>query len=60
MRAPDYKSAKPILLSVARKLHLAHLRAMYADDRPRLTFVMCLLKIHPRIFYGFTRRFSNM
>ena len=59
MRAPDYKSAKPILLSVARKLHLAHLRAMYADDRPRLTFVMCLLKIHPRIFYGFTRRFSN-
>lgn len=58
MRAPTYRLASPILETVAERLHPQHLYRMYADSRPKLSFVMCLLKIHPRIFYSFVRRFS--
>jgi glycosyltransferase involved in cell wall biosynthesis len=59
MRAPTYRLASPILKTVAERLHPQHLYRMYADSRPKLSFVMCLLKIHPRIFYSFVRRFSE-
>jgi glycosyltransferase involved in cell wall biosynthesis len=59
MRAPTYQSALPILKIVSQKLHSQHLYRMYSDSRPKLMFVMCLLKIHPRIFYGFVKRFSE-
>lgn len=59
MRAPTYQLAQPILRTVSEGLHLQHLYRMYADSRPKLSFVMCLLKIHPRIFYSFVRRFSE-
>jgi glycosyltransferase involved in cell wall biosynthesis len=59
MRAPTYRLASPILQTVSEKLRPGHLYRMYADSRPKLSFVMCLLKIHPRIFYSFVRRFSE-
>jgi glycosyltransferase involved in cell wall biosynthesis len=59
MRAPTYRLASPILQIVSEKLRPQHLYRMYADSRPKLSFVMCLLKIHPRIFYSFVRRFSE-
>ncbi|MFM0041894.1 glycosyltransferase family 2 protein [Paraburkholderia sediminicola] len=59
MRAPTYQLASPILRTVSERLRLQHLYHMYVDSRPRLTFVMCLLKIHPRIFYSFVRRFGE-
>jgi glycosyltransferase involved in cell wall biosynthesis len=59
MRAPTYQSALPFLRIVSERLHPQHLYRMYADSRPKLTFAMCLLKIHPRIFYSFVRRFSE-
>ncbi|WP_244818143.1 glycosyltransferase family 2 protein [Caballeronia sp. Lep1P3] len=57
-QAPDYATAVPILDSVSSKLRFTHIGKMYADRRPRLSVAMCLLKIHPRIFYRFVRRFN--
>lgn len=59
MRAPTYHLASTILQTVSERLRPQHLFRMYADSRPKLSFVMCLLKIHPRIFYSFVRRFGE-
>jgi len=56
--APDYATAAPILDSVSSKLRFTHVGKIYADKRPKLSVAMCLLKIHPRIFYRFVRRFN--
>lgn len=58
-RAPDFSHARPILLSVANRLRLSHIRRMYLDNRPRLCVAMLLLKIHPWLFYNFTRAFAR-
>jgi glycosyltransferase involved in cell wall biosynthesis len=58
-RAPDYSTAAPILDTVASRLRFRHIGGMYADHRPKLSVAMCLLKIHPRIFYQFVRRFNS-
>ncbi|AET93700.1 MULTISPECIES: glycosyltransferase family 2 protein [Caballeronia] len=59
IKAPTYGLAKPILDSVAERLRLAHLFGMYSDHRPKLSFVMAMLKIHPWLFYCFVRRFGR-
>lgn len=58
-KAPTYRLAKPILDSVAERLRLTHLLGMYSDHRPKLSFVMAMLKIHPWLFYCFVRRFGR-
>jgi len=58
-RAPDFSHARPILLSVANRLRLSHIRRMYLDNRPRLSVAMLLLKVHPWLFYNFARAFGR-
>ncbi|SPB15303.1 glucosyltransferase [Caballeronia novacaledonica] len=59
IKAPTYRLAEPVLLGVSEKLRVAHLVGMYSDHRPKLSFVMAMLKIHPWIFYCFVRRFGR-
>ncbi|EKS70960.1 MULTISPECIES: glycosyltransferase family 2 protein [Caballeronia] len=59
IKAPTYRSAEPILDSVAQRLRLRHLLGMVSDHRPKLSLVMAMLKIHPWIFYRFVRRFGH-
>jgi glycosyltransferase involved in cell wall biosynthesis len=56
-QAPDYEAARPILATVRRKTQYRHLAMIYLDHRPKLAVALSLLKIHPRLFYGFVRRF---
>ncbi|MGF6981791.1 hypothetical protein QFZ99_001267 [Paraburkholderia atlantica] len=57
--APSYPLARPILNSVAKKLHVKDLIGIYADGRPKPSVVMTMLKIHPWIFYCFVRRLNR-
>jgi glycosyltransferase involved in cell wall biosynthesis len=59
MKAPKYGLAKPILDSVAQRLRFAHVLGIYSDHRPKLSFAMAMLKIHPYLFYCFVRRFAD-
>lgn len=54
--APDYDAARAILATVRRKTQYRHLAMIYRDHRPKLAVALSLLKMHPRLFYGFVRR----
>jgi len=57
-QAPNYDLAAPILKRVSSSLQYGDIRKMYADNRPKLSVAMFLLKVDPRIFFRFVRRFK--